>query len=102
MCTDATYGGSVGCSSCIASNNFITCNQCADTYFLDTNGVCQSCASFISGALRCRDKNTPTQCLNDYHATLTNRYYLVGITCIANTKSCRKISDIYGNCSQCY
>ena len=26
----------------------------------------------------------------------------MGITCIQNTKSCRKISDIYGNCSQCY
>ena len=27
---------------------------------------------------------------------------MVGITCILNTKSCRKISDIFGNCSQCY
>jgi len=54
------------------------------------------------GALRCRDQNTPTQCQNDHHATLSLRYYLVGITCISNLKNCRKILDINGNCNQCY
>ncbi len=27
---------------------------------------------------------------------------MIGISCIANSKSCKKISDIYGNCSSCY
>jgi proprotein convertase subtilisin/kexin type 5 len=101
-CTDLTYGGSVGCTTCSNNNNFIACSQCADTYFLSSTGVCQSCSSVIPGALRCSDTNTPTQCQNDFSSTLTLRYYLVGITCIQNVKSCRKISDIYGNCSQCY
>lgn len=26
----------------------------------------------------------------------------MGITCVANSKSCKKIADIYGNCSTCY
>lgn len=101
LCTDVTYGGSAGCTSCSNNNNFILCQQCADTYYLSSSGTCQSCSS-IPGALRCTDQNTPTQCQNDFSATLTLRYYLVGITCILNSKSCRKISDIYGNCSQCY
>ncbi len=72
-------------------------------YFLDTTyGVCRQCSVFIPGAARCRDEKTPTQCLNDYDPVLTNRYYLVGISCISNTKSCKKINDIYGNCSSCY
>ena len=70
--------------------------------FLDANGVCQQCSTFIPGAIRCTNQNTPTQCQNDYITTLTLRYYLVGITCILNSKSCRYISDINGNCSQCY
>jgi hypothetical protein len=86
----------------VASNNFIVCTQCQTTYYLDSNGICQSCATNIAGGLYCRDQNTPTQCQNDYNATLTVRYYLVGITCILNAKSCRKINDIYGNCSSCY
>ena len=102
LCTDTTYQGSTGCTNCAASNNFISCTQCADTYFLDSNGVCQLCSAFITGAIRCSNQNTPTQCQNDYNTTLTERYYLVGITCIKNVKNCRKISDIYGNCSQCY
>lgn len=101
LCTDTTYGGSTGCTTCYNNNNFIACQQCADTYFLSNTGVCQSCSS-IPGALRCTDQNTPTQCQNDFHVTLTLRYYMVGITCVLNSKSCRKISDIYGNCSQCY
>lgn len=102
LCTDTTYQGSTGCTSCVAANNFISCSQCADTYFLDANGVCQLCSSYISGAIRCSNQNTPTQCLYDYNTTLTERYYLVGITCIKNTKNCRKIADIYANCSVCY
>lgn len=102
LCTDTTYGGSVGCTSCYNNNNFIACTQCSDTYFLSSSGICQSCSSYITGALRCRDQNTPTQCQSDSSATLTLRYYLVGITCILNAKSCRYISDIYGNCSSCY
>lgn len=101
-CQDTTYGGSAGCSICVANNNFVMCTQCQTTYFLDSNGICQSCASYIAGGLYCRDQNTPTQCQNDYNSTLTLRYYLVGITCILNAKSCRKINDIYGNCSSCY
>lgn len=27
---------------------------------------------------------------------------MVGISCIANTKNCKKIADIFGNCSSCY
>lgn len=102
LCTATTYQGSAGCVGCIASNNFVSCTVCADQYFLDSNGVCQICADFITGAVRCTNQNTPIQCLYDYNATLTERYYLVGITCIKNIKSCRKISDIYGNCSVCY
>jgi hypothetical protein len=102
LCADTTYGGSAGCVSCYNNNNFIACTQCADTYFLSSTGLCQLCSSLIPGGLRCRDQNTPTQCQSDSSATLTARYYLVGITCIQNTKSCRYISDIYGNCSQCY
>lgn len=102
LCTELTYQGSVGCTACVASNNFVKCTQCQDTYFLDSNGVCQQCSTFIPGAIRCSNQNTPTQCQNDYSLTLTSRYYLVGITCIANSKSCRYISDINGNCSQCY
>lgn len=102
LCTDLTYGGSVGCTTCLDSNNFIKCTQCQQTYFLDASGVCQSCSAFIPGAYMCQNANTPTQCQNDYSITLSSRYYLVGITCIQNVKNCRKISDIYGNCSQCY
>ena len=102
LCTDTTYQGSSGCTSCIGSNNFISCTQCADTYFLDANGVCQLCSAFITGAIRCSNQNTPSQCQSDSSVTLTSRYYLVGITCILNSKSCRKISDVHGNCSQCY
>lgn len=102
LCTATTYLGSVGCTSCVAKNNFISCTQCADTYFLDSNGVCQLCSSFIPGAIRCSNQNLPTQCQSDSDAVLTNRYYLVGITCIHNIKSCRKILDIQGNCLNCY
>lgn len=101
-CQDTTYGGSAGCTACVASNNFISCTVCQDMYYLDANGVCQSCAAAITGAVRCRDANTPTQCQNDYSSTLNLRYYLVGITCIANIKNCRKIADINANCSSCY
>ena len=102
-CTDTTDGGSTGCLSCYEDNNFIRCEQCAAEYFLDPdNGVCRGCADYITGAARCRDENTPTQCANDYDPVLTNRYYLVGITCVANSKSCKKIADIHGNCSSCY
>jgi hypothetical protein len=102
LCTDTTYSGSSGCSTCVNINNFVSCTKCDDTYFLTTTGVCNQCSVYIPGALRCRDQNTPTQCQNDFDATYTNRYYLVGITCIQNTKKCRKISDIHGNCSICY
>lgn len=102
VCEDSTYGGSVGCTSCYESNNFIVCSSCADLYYLDPNGICKSCATYISGAVRCRDQNTPTQCQNDYSSSLAARYYLVGITCVPNANSCRKIADIYGNCSLCY
>ena len=71
LCTDTTYQGSAGCTSCSASNNFISCSQCADTYFLDSNGLCQLCSSFIAGSIRCTNQNTPTQCLYDYNSTLT-------------------------------
>ena len=102
-CTDTTYGGSTGCLNCAEVNNFIECIECDATYFLDTdNGVCRLCSDFITGASRCKDENTPTQCLNDYDPVLTNRYYLVGISCVQNTKSCKKIADIDGNCSMCY
>lgn len=71
LCTDTTYQGSIGCISCQASNNFISCIKCDDTYFLDSNGNCQLCSSYISGAIRCSNQNTPTQCQNDYNTTLT-------------------------------
>ena len=72
-------------------------------YFLDTvNGVCRDCSLHIPGAARCRDEKTPTQCQNDYDPVLTNRYYLIGISCILNAKSCKKIADINGNCFSCY
>lgn len=102
LCTETTYQGSVGCQSCKAVNNFVSCTGCADTYFLDGNGVCQLCSAFITGGLRCTSVSTPTQCQADSDATLSNRYYLVGITCIRNTKNCRKIADIFANCSTCY
>jgi proprotein convertase subtilisin/kexin type 5 len=102
LCTELTYQGSIGCTACVANNNFVKCTQCQDTYFLDANGKCQQCSTFIPGAIRCTNQNTPTQCQNDYSTTLSLRYYLVGITCILNAKNCRYISDINGNCSQCY
>ena len=71
-------------------------------YFLDEDDICRKCEDNIPGASRCRDQNTPTQCLDDHDAVLTNRYYLVGISCVENTKSCKKIADIHGNCSSCY
>ena len=102
-CVDSTYGGSTGCTTCAEANNFIECSECADLYFLDAdNGVCRLCSDYIEGAARCRDEKTPTQCLDDSAVVLTDRYYLVGISCVHNTKSCKKISDIYGNCSSCY
>lgn len=102
-CTDSTYGGSAGCLQCYESNNFVKCSSCSDTYFLDTtNGVCRDCATYIPGAARCRDEKTPTQCQNDYDSTLTNRYYLIGISCVRNQNSCKKIADINGNCLSCY
>ncbi len=102
-CDDLTYGGSSGCLSCVENNNFIKCEQCADTYFLDAStGVCRLCSSYITGSVRCRDQNTPTQCLNDAVFQLENRYYLVGISCIQNIKKCKKIADVVGNCAQCY
>ena len=72
-------------------------------YFLDNStGVCRLCSQYITGAARCRDQNTPTQCLNDIDAVLSNRYYLVGISCIRNLKNCKKIADVQGNCATCY
>lgn len=102
-CTDTTYGGSAGCQACYEQNNFIKCSSCTDMYFLDTvNGVCRDCSLYIPGAARCRDEKTPTQCQNDYDPVLANRYYLIGISCILNAKSCKKIADINGNCFSCY
>ena len=34
--------------------------------------------------------------------TLSNRYYLVGISCIQNSNKCKKIADVLGNCASCY
>lgn len=102
-CNDLTYGGSSGCMSCVENNNFIKCEVCDDRYFLDVStGVCRLCSNYILGAERCRDQNTPTQCLNDMDIILSNRYYLVGISCIQNIKNCKKIADIQANCATCY
>ncbi len=102
-CTDTTYGGSSGCLKCYQSNNFIQCSKCSDLYFLDSiNGVCRLCSNYIPGAARCQDEKTPTQCQNDYNPVLSNRYYLIGISCVQNIKNCKKIIDIHGNCSSCY
>lgn len=102
LCTDATYGGSVGCTSCYASNSFVVCSTCADTYYLDVNNNCQLCSSAIPNAVRCLDSKTPTQCQNDFDATLTNRYYLLSVSCVSNVNSCRRVISIAGDCISCY
>jgi hypothetical protein len=102
LCTDTTYGGSVGCTSCYASNSFVVCNTCADTYYLDGSYNCQLCSSAISNAVRCLDSMTPTQCKDDYDAVLTNRYYLLSVSCVSNVNSCRRVTSIAGDCVSCY
>eukprot|EP00919_Chromeraceae_sp_WS-2016_P078261 GHVR01185363.1.p1 GENE.GHVR01185363.1~~GHVR01185363.1.p1 ORF type:complete len:210 (+),score=15.82 GHVR01185363.1:709-1338(+) len=84
---------------CKEKNNFISCTQCDDTYFLDTENKCRKCSDYITGADRCRDEKTPTQCLNDYNNILSLRYYLVGVLCVQNVNQCKKISDLNGNCA---
>lgn len=101
-CTDLTYGGSVGCIACIASSSFVNCTSCADTYYLDSSGNCQPCSSSIPNSIRCLDSLTPTQCQNDNVATLTSRYYLLSVSCVANVKSCLKVTSIAGDCLTCY
>lgn len=102
LCTDLTYGGSVGCTSCTSANSFINCSTCGDTYYLDSNSNCQTCSSAIPNAARCLDSKTPTQCLSDNDAVLTNRYYLLSISCVLNVNSCRKVKSIIGECVSCY
>lgn len=50
----------------------------------------------------CSSNKVATQCKNDHDSVLTRRYYLVGISCVLNTKSCKQMADLQGNCSTCY
>jgi hypothetical protein len=102
LCTDLTYGGSVGCTSCVALNSFVVCTSCSDTYYLDTDSNCEMCSSAIANAARCLDSKTPTQCQSDNDPILTNRYYLLSVSCVYNVKSCRRLTSIAGDCITCY
>jgi hypothetical protein len=102
-CNHSSYGGSLGCLACRNNRYFIQCTLCDDGYFLDTYaGVCRACDLYIIGAAMCNNSKVATQCKNDYSTVLTSRYYLLGTTCVLNTKSCRQMADMLANCSTCY
>lgn len=60
-----------------------------------------TCTSKFPNSVLCTfDK--PLQCSNDAHPTLSNRYYLIGNSCVSNTRLCKGMADTSGTCSTCY
>jgi len=101
FCTDLSKSGSSGCQTCITVSNLISCSKCADNYYINIARQCILCASTFPNSVLC-SSSAPIQCLNDHHATLTTRNHFVNGQCISNTKSCKKIANALGDCSQCY
>ena len=101
-CTETSQQGSVGCTACTTTGVRIECSACSDGYYLDSaTKTCLTCHSKFPNSVLC-NFDQPLQCLDDAHATLTSRYYLVGSTCVSNTKNCKNMLDSSGTCSLCY
>lgn len=98
-CINPLKSGSTGCSTCITQSNAISCTKCDDLYYLN-NGQCTLCSVTFANSLRCTAKG-PTQCKDDYIATLASRYHLVSGSCILNTNNC-KVMASSSACSSCY
>ena len=99
-CTDGTKGGSAGCTGCTSNNVAVVCVVCSSGYFLTNSNTCASCSATFANSLSCTSTG-PTQCQNDYVTPISNRYHLVGSSCIANTRNC-KFMNTDGTCSSCY
>lgn len=100
-CTDVGNGGSAGCLTCESVINSIKCKSCADGYYLTPSATCALCTSKYPNSALCTN-DALIQCQDDFHNTLSSRYYKIGNQCIANTNNCKTMVDQTGTCSQCY
>ena len=102
LCSDTSKQGSAGCTACTSNGVRIVCTACSAGYYLSTaTQECVACASSFPSSILCTATNV-LQCANDYSATLTSRYLLVGSQCVANTNRCKDMLDASGKCSSCY
>lgn len=100
-CNNTVYGGSVGCNACSTHNNLtIHCNpnNCSAPYLYNsTSFKCIPCSAQFANSVLCTSAY-PLQCQDDYHLTLTKRYYLVNNKCVLNINSCKSMLNSNGLC----
>ncbi len=100
LCIDVSKSGTIGCLSCQTVSNLISCLTASPSYYV-SNGLSIACGLTYPNSLHCTSSG-PLQCMNDYDATLTNRYHLIQNQCVSNIKSCKMMNSTTGGCSDCY
>ena len=97
-CTSTGSGGSAGCTACFSVSSSLRCTSCDNGYYLTAGHVCDACTNKYANSALCTS-TALVQCLNDFDATLSNRFYKINNQCIANANNCKTMKDNTGKCS---
>jgi len=89
-----TFCGDQYCTSCNKSQNSYICNQCVDSYFLDSYNICRSCQLASDGCSVCSLNTTTVKpvCLQ-----CSSQNYNFN----SSTNMCVPCSNLINNCSMC-